>query len=64
MTEVPLKMTTVLDAQTLETLGGLNSFYIQQRVRWGEALTQGCWEQKNYYDVFDKTTNRRIMVRK
>ena len=35
--------TTVLDPKTLELLENLNSFYIQQRVRWGEALTQGCW---------------------
>ena len=100
--------TTVLDPKTLELLENLNSFYIQQRVRWGEALTQGCWyvlllvvvlivfhnilsicvylilsvyfimwcatylsyiyihicrEQTNYYDVFDKSTNTRVMVR-
>ena len=57
-----ITMTTILDAKTLETLEGLNSFYIQQRFRWGEALTQGCWEQKKYYDVFDKATNKRIMI--
>ena len=31
------------DSRVILELENLNSFYIQQRVRWGEALTQGCW---------------------
>jgi hypothetical protein len=51
-----------LDPETAELLGGIDEFFIQQRIRWGEALTQGCIEQKNIYDVFDKATNKKIMV--
>ena len=51
-----------LDPATAQLLAGVDAFYIQQRIRWGEAITQGCFEQKNIYDVFDKATNNKIMI--
>jgi hypothetical protein len=39
----------------------MDSFFIQQRVRMVEALTSGCIEQANVYDVFD-SDNKRIMI--
>lgn len=53
---------TLLDPQVVEVLSRMDSFFIQQRVRMGEALTCGCWEQVNVYDVFDHETNKRIMI--
>ena len=53
----------LLDAQTIELLSRMDSFFIQQRIRFVEAGTGGCFEQPNVYDVFDKQTNKRIMVR-
>ena len=38
----------------------VNSFTIKQRVRWGEALTQGCIEQSNVYDIYDATNGARV----
>ena len=55
-------MPDLLDAQTIELLSSMDSFFIQQRVRMIEAVTQGCWEQPNVYDVFDHETNKRVMV--
>lgn len=55
-------MPDLLDAEVIELLSSMDSFFIQQRLRMIEAITQGCWEQPNVYDVFDKTTNKRIMV--
>ena len=55
-------MPELLDAETIEILSSMDSFFIQQRVRLIEAITQGCWEQENVYDVFDHETNKRIMV--
>lgn len=55
-------MPELLDEETIEILSKMDSFFIQQRVRLIEAVTQGCWEQPNVYDVFDHETNKRIMV--
>jgi hypothetical protein len=55
-------MMNLLDAETIEVLGSMDSFFIQQRVRMIEAITQGCFEQANVYDVFDHETNKRVMV--
>ena len=55
-------MPELLDEETIEILSSMDSFFIQQRVRMIEAMTQGCWEQPNVYDVFDHETNQRIMV--
>jgi len=54
-------MTTLLDAETFELLSSMESFFIQQRLRMVEAITQGCIEQPNVYDVFDKD-NKRVMI--
>lgn len=43
----------LLDAPTAQMLSVVNNFTIKQRVQWGEALTQGCCEQSNVYDVYD-----------
>ena len=51
-----------LNAETIELLSSMDSFFIQQRLRLVEAVTQGCFEQPNVYDVFDHTTNKRVMV--
>lgn len=55
-------MATILDEETAEILSGIDSFFFQQRVRMLEAVSQGCWEQPNIYDVFDRSTNKRIMI--
>jgi hypothetical protein len=31
----------LLDPQVTELLDGIDEYYIQQRIRWGEAVTQG-----------------------
>jgi len=53
---------TLLDPQTIEVLSRMDSFFIQQRIRMIEAVTGGCIEQANVYDVFDHETNKRIMI--
>jgi len=55
-------MATLLNEETVEVLANMDSFFFQQRVRLVEALTQGCIEQPNVYDVFDHDTNKRIMI--
>jgi hypothetical protein len=54
---------TTLDPAVVALLENVDSFYIQQQVRWTEALTQGCIEQSNVYAVIDKKTNTKIMVK-
>jgi len=51
-----------LNAETIELLSSMDSFFIQQRLRLVEAVSMGCFEQPNVYDVFDHTTNKRVMV--
>jgi len=51
-----------LDSQLASLLDSTDEFFVQQRIRWAEAVTQGCIEQSNIYDVFDKATNRKILV--
>ena len=53
---------TRLDSITVDLLTSSNSFLIQQRVRWVEAITQGCCEQANIYDVFEKETKQKLFV--
>jgi len=55
---------TLLDPQTIAVLSRMDSFFIQQRIRMIEAVTGGCIEQANVYDVFDHATNKRIMIMK
>jgi len=51
-----------LDEQTVQVLSSTDKFFVQQQIRWGEAITQGCFEQKNRYHVFNKDTNEMIFV--
>merc|ERR1740139_1539788 len=52
----------LLDGQSAGILQAVNSFTIKQRVRWGEALTQGCIEQSNVYDIYDATNGNHVFV--
>ena len=52
----------LLDAGTAKSLESINSFKIKQRVDMLEALTQGCMEASNVYDIFDATTDKLIFV--
>jgi len=46
----------------LGMLAHSNTFTIQQKVQMMEAVTMGCVEQANVYDIIDATNNRKIMV--
>ena len=52
----------LIDGATAGILASVNSFTIKQRVRWGEALTQGCIEQSNVYDIYDTANGNHIFV--
>ena len=52
----------LIDGQTAGILGAVNSFTIKQRIRWGEALTMGCIEQSNVYDIYDASNGNHIFV--
>jgi len=52
----------LIDGQTAGILQAINSFTIKQRVRWGEAITQGCIEQSNVYDIYDATNGNHVFV--
>jgi len=54
-------MAAHLDDEVIDLLSRMDSFFIQQRVRMIEAVTQGCFEQANIYDVFDHD-KKRIMI--
>ena len=58
----PVSSNTPLDPQTVDLLSRTNSFLIQQRVRWIEAVSQGCCEQGNIYDVYEKDTKQKMFV--
>uniref|UniRef100_A0A7S1ZGY6 Phospholipid scramblase n=1 Tax=Ditylum brightwellii TaxID=49249 RepID=A0A7S1ZGY6_9STRA len=52
-----------IDQQMLKSvLEEVDEFYIQQRVLLMEAITCGCVEQKNIYDIYDKTTMKKILI--
>lgn len=52
----------LIDGETAGILQAVNSFTIKQRIRWGEALTQGCIEQSNVYDIYDSENGNHIFV--
>jgi len=58
----PVSTATLLDPRTVEVLSRMDSFFIQQRIRMVEAVSGGCIEQQNVYDVFDHETKKRIMI--
>lgn len=44
----------------LDSLANANEIKVQQKLQWAEALTQGCCEQSNKYQVFDASTDQLI----
>lgn len=62
MTAVPISGETPLNAEMVAILQQGNTFFIQQKVQWFEALSQGCCEQQNIYTVTDKETNRNVLL--
>ena len=52
----------VLDQTTAGILASVDSFTINQRVKWWETLSLGCFEQRNTYDIFDKATGTHLFV--
>jgi len=53
---------SILDQRTIDLLNSTDSFFVQQQIRWAEAVTGGCIEQKNRYHIYDKNTNAKIIV--
>jgi hypothetical protein len=58
----PISGETALDPETVALLQATDTYFIQQKLQWGEALTQGCWEQANKYTVTDKATEKNIFL--
>ena len=58
----PQDQRPLLDDTTAAILSNTSSFTIKQRVKWWEALTQGCIEQSNTYDVFDTATGAHLFI--
>lgn len=52
----------LIDAQTAGILATVNDFTINQRVKFWETLSGGCFEQKNTYDVFDSNTKAHLFI--
>ena len=61
-TAVAISGETPLNPEMVAILQAGNTFYIQQKVQWIEALTQGCCEQANIYTVTDKESNRNVLL--
>ena len=59
----PVSTKSLLDPKTIELLESTDTFFVQQQIRWAEAITQGCFEQKNRYHIYNKDTNEKVMVR-
>merc|ERR1712070_190789 len=55
-------MGKLLDATTAGILASVDDFTIKQRVKWWEALSFGCCEQRNTYDVFDEKTGTHLFI--
>ena len=51
-----------LSAEVLDLLDAMDGFVIKQRIKLWEAVTQGCVEQVNTYDVYDARTGVHTMV--
>uniref|UniRef100_A0A7S0P2R7 Phospholipid scramblase n=1 Tax=Calcidiscus leptoporus TaxID=127549 RepID=A0A7S0P2R7_9EUKA len=58
----PQDQVPLLDSTTAGILANVSSFTIKQRVKWWEALTQGCIEQANTYDIFDNATGAHLFI--
>ena len=55
--QVPL-----LDPETAGILATVNSFRVNQRVKFWEAFSGGCCEQANTYDFFDADTETHLFI--
>ena len=62
MASTKADLVRILDANTAGILATVNNFTIKQRVKWWEALTQGCIEQANTYDVIDDRTGAHLFI--
>lgn len=62
VTAIPLSSDTPLDPELVAILQSTDTFMIQQKVQWGEALTQGMCEQQNIYTIADKDSNRNVLL--
>ena len=60
--ELGIDAVPLLDAEAAGVLAAVNDFTIKQRVQWMEAITQGCVEQANVYDVFDAANGNHLFV--
>lgn len=58
----PVSSDTPLNPELVAILQAGDTFMIQQKVQWAEALTQGCFEQQNIYTVTDQTTGRNVLL--
>jgi len=61
-TQGPMDSVPLLDAVTAGILMSVNSFTIKQRVKWWEALSGGCCEQANTYDIFDEANGAHLFI--
>lgn len=52
----------LLDDDTLNKLKDVTSFQIKQRVDMLEAVTQGCFEASNVYDITDSVTGEHLFA--
>ena len=55
----PCDAVPLLNWDLAEWLAGSSGLVVRQRTRWLEALTFGCWDQPNVFDVFDPQTGAR-----
>lgn len=44
----------------LNGLAQANTLKVQQKIRWAEAVTQGCFEQSNKYQVYNAETDEHL----
>jgi len=58
----PQDQVKLLDATTAGILASVDDFTIKQRVKWWEAFSFGCFEQRNTYDVFDEKTGTHLFI--
>lgn len=52
----------MIDAQTAGILNSVNKFKVKQRLAIWEAISQGCCEQQNVYDIFDADTGQPLFT--
>ena len=58
---VPISGNTPLNPEMVAILQNGNTFMVQQKLQWLEALSQGCCEQSNIYTITDKATNQNVL---